>query len=50
MFAGAIVGAGLIVHSQQVYALVIALVIAAVVSGTTRVLGAGDPAWARIDG
>jgi hypothetical protein len=37
------------VHSQTVYPLVIALIVAATVSGTTRVLGAGDPSWVLVD-
>ena len=49
MFVGALIGAALIVHSQTVYPLVIALIVAATVSGTTRVLGAGDPSWVLVD-
>ena len=49
MFAGAIVGAVLIVHLQMVYPLAIALIVAATVAGTTRVLGASNPAWTRVD-
>jgi uncharacterized membrane protein YoaK (UPF0700 family) len=49
MFAGALVGAVLIVHSQKVYPLAIALLIAAMVTVTTRALGAADPAWDRVD-
>jgi uncharacterized membrane protein YoaK (UPF0700 family) len=45
MFVGAVVGALLIVHGQIAYPLGIALVVAAGVSGTTRVLGSSDPAW-----
>ncbi len=47
MFAGAIVGAVLVVHTHTVYALAIALVIAATVAVSARVLGASDPAWTR---
>ncbi len=49
MFAGAVVGALLIVHSQKVYPLAIALIMVTVVAGSTRAFGAGDPAWARVD-
>jgi len=49
MFAGAVVGALLIVHAQIVYPLALALVVTAGVSGTTRVLGASDPAWSHLD-
>jgi uncharacterized membrane protein YoaK (UPF0700 family) len=49
MFAGAVVGALCIVHSQTVYPLAIALLLAAIVAGSTRVLGAGHPAWAHVD-
>ncbi len=48
MFVGAVVGAVLIVHGQIAYPLGIALVVAAGVSGTTRVLGASDPAWSSV--
>ena len=49
MFAGAVVGAAFIVHGQQVYPLGMALAVAAIVAGLTRVAGAADPAWARVD-
>jgi uncharacterized membrane protein YoaK (UPF0700 family) len=49
MFAGAVVGALCIVHSQQVYPLAIALILVAVVAMSTRVLGAAHPAWAHVD-
>jgi uncharacterized membrane protein YoaK (UPF0700 family) len=46
MFAGALVGAVLIVNSHNVYPLAIALIITVIVTATTRVLGTADPAWA----
>jgi uncharacterized membrane protein YoaK (UPF0700 family) len=49
MFVGALIGAALIVHSETVYPLVIALIVAATVSGTIRVLGAGNPPWVVVD-
>ncbi len=49
MFAGAVVGALCIVHSQEVYPLAIALVLVAIVGGITRMLSATNPAWARAD-
>ena len=49
MFAGAVVGALCIVHSQEVYPLAIALVLVAMVGGITRVLSATNPPWARAD-
>jgi uncharacterized membrane protein YoaK (UPF0700 family) len=49
MFGGAVVGAVLIVHSQIVYPLAIALIVSATVGGTTRVLGAANPTWALVD-
>jgi uncharacterized membrane protein YoaK (UPF0700 family) len=45
MFAGALVGAVLIVNSHNVYPLAVALIITVIVTATTRVLGAADPAW-----
>ncbi len=45
MFAGAVVGALFIVHSQKVVPLAIALITVAVVSATTRALGAAHPTW-----
>jgi uncharacterized membrane protein YoaK (UPF0700 family) len=49
MILGALIGGEFIVHAQPVYPLAIALIMTAAVSGTTRVLGAGDPAWSRVD-
>ena len=49
MFAGALVSAGLIVHAQRVYPLAVALILVAVVSAMTRVLGSRDPAWSKVD-
>jgi uncharacterized membrane protein YoaK (UPF0700 family) len=49
MFVGATVGALLIVHSQKVYPLALALLIAGTVTWTTRALGAADPAWDGVD-
>jgi uncharacterized membrane protein YoaK (UPF0700 family) len=49
MFVGALAGAGLIVHAHRIYPLVIALILVAVISGTTRVLGARDPAWSHVE-
>ena len=46
---GALVGAVLIVHSQQVYPLAMALLIAGTVTVSTRALGAADPAWDGVD-
>ncbi len=48
MFLGAVVGALLIVHSQTVVPLAVAFVVAATVSGVTRVLGASDPPWSEV--
>ena len=49
MFAGAVVGTLCIVHSQKLIPLAIALFLVAVVAGSTRVLGAANPDWARVD-
>jgi uncharacterized membrane protein YoaK (UPF0700 family) len=49
MFAGAVAGAVLIVHSQNVYPLAIALLIAVTVTVTTRAAGAAHPAWDRVE-
>jgi uncharacterized membrane protein YoaK (UPF0700 family) len=49
MFVGAVAGAALIVHSQNVYPLAIALLIAVTVTVTTRAAGAAHPAWDRVD-
>jgi len=49
MFVGAVVGALLIVHAQKVYPLAIALILAAIVGGSTWVLGAAHPPWSRPD-
>ncbi len=49
MFAGAVVGTVLIVHARIVYPLTIALVIAATVAVSARVLGASNPAWTRAE-
>jgi hypothetical protein len=46
MFVGALVGAVFIVNAEKVYALALALVIAVVVTGTTRMLGSADRPWA----
>ncbi len=49
MFLGALIGAACIVHTHVVYPLVITLIVAAGVSVTTRVLGAGNPEWVLVE-
>ena len=49
MFAGAVVGAVLVVHTRTVYPLAIALVMAATVAASARVLGASNPAWTHAE-
>ncbi len=47
MFVGALVGSLLIFHLSIVYPLVIALIVMAIVTVTTRVLSRTDPIWVR---
>jgi uncharacterized membrane protein YoaK (UPF0700 family) len=47
MFVGALVGSLLIFHVSIVSPLVIALIIIAMIAGTTRVLSRTDPMWVR---
>ena len=47
MLVGALVGSLLIFHVSIVSPLVIALIIMALIAGTTRVLSRKDPAWVR---
>jgi uncharacterized membrane protein YoaK (UPF0700 family) len=47
MFIGALIGSLLIFHVSIVSPLVIALIIIAIVAGTTRVLSRTDPDWVR---
>ena len=47
MFLGALAGAGLIVKGHAVLTVALALAATTAVTGTTRLLGAPGPAWAR---
>jgi hypothetical protein len=47
MLVGALVGSLLIFHLSIVSPLVIALIVMALIAGTTRVLSRADPAWVR---
>jgi uncharacterized membrane protein YoaK (UPF0700 family) len=49
MLAGAVVGATFVVHSHIYFPLVIALIVMAVISVTTRVLGTPDAPWVDLD-
>ena len=45
MLAGAVIGAVLVLYARNVYPLVIALVVLAIVAATTRALGRAGAAW-----
>jgi len=47
MFAGAVVGAALIVHGARVYPLALALLLAVTVGGTAWAVGRSQPDWSR---
>ena len=47
MFVGALVGSLLILHVAIVFPLVIALIVIAMIAGTTRLLSRTDPIWVR---
>jgi hypothetical protein len=47
MLLGALVGALLVIHVHIVAPLAIALLVLAIVTGASWVVGASDPPWAR---